>query len=263
MFSNGIQMLESRDDHWISAADLMGGALILFLLLMMYFMLTQQEQSAAHEQAWKQTVESLQTKLKGAQINVDSVKEVAVLYDKKRDELYHQLVLEFGQDLPKWNAEIDDDLTVRFNEPDVLFAVGSSTITDDFRDILNDFFPRYLAVITKDGFGDSIEELRIEGHTSSFWNKRHPETPLNAYLKNMDLSYARSRSVLRYLMLDNASLETHREWLRKNLTANGLSSSHLVTDNNGQEDQARSQRVEFRVRTDVQSKMAKILELES
>ena len=263
MFNQDSLAAATRDDHWISAADLLGGALILFFLLMLYFMLTQQEESAAHEQAWQQTVESLQTKLKGAQMNVDSVKEVAVLYDKKRDELYHELMLEFGADLPKWNAEIEDDLTVRFNEPDVLFAVGSSTITDEFRDILNDFFPRYLEVITQDGFGNSIEELRIEGHTSSFWNRSNPASPLDAYLKNMDLSYQRSRSVLRYVMLDNPRLDSYLPWLRKHLTANGLSSSKLIYKPDGTEDFARSQRVEFRIRTDIQSKMAKILELES
>ncbi|MGJ8670209.1 MAG: OmpA/MotB family protein [Oceanococcus sp.] len=261
MFNNNLSALTQRDDHWISAADLLGGALILFFLLMLYFMLTQQEESAAHEQAWKETVQSLQTKLRGAQMNVDSVKEVAVYYDKKRDELFHELVLEFGEDLPKWNAEIDDDLTVRFNEPDVLFATGSATIREDFRDILNDFFPRYMKVMTQEGFVDSIAELRIEGHTSSFWNRRNPASTLTAYLKNMDLSYARSRSVLRYVMLDLNKLDEHRTWLREHLTANGMSSSKLVYNADGSENSARSQRVEFRVRTDIDSRMAKILEL--
>ncbi len=250
-----------REDHWISTADLLGGTLILFFLLMLYFMLTSQEESASHEQAWKDSVASLQQKLQGAQLNVDSVKEVAVLYDKKRDELYHELVQEFGEDLPKWNAEIQEDLTIRFNEPDVLFAVGSAVIRKDFKLILDDFVPRYLRVITKNGFGESIEELRIEGHTSSFWNRENPASPLVAYLKNMDLSYERSRSVLRYLMLDMPRISDHLPWLRRHLTANGLSSSHLILNPDGSENFARSQRVEFRVRTDVESKMARILEL--
>ena len=261
MLNNNMAALGQRDDHWISAADLLGGALVLFFLLMLYFMMTQQEESAAHEEAWKETVQSLQTKLRGAQMNIDSVKEVAVYYDKKRDELFHELVLEFGEDLPKWNAEIDDDLTVRFNEPDVLFAVGSARIREEFIDILNDFFPRYLAVITENGFGDSIAELRIEGHTSSFWNRRNPAPTMTAYLKNMDLSYQRSRSVLRYVMTDLDSLESYRPWLRQHLTANGMSSSRLIYNADGSENYARSQRVEFRIRTDIDSRMAKILEL--
>lgn len=252
----------TREDHWISAADLMGGALILFFLLMLYFMLTQQEGSAAREQSYQQTVESLETKLRGAMINVDSIKEVAVYYDKKRDELFNELVMEFGQDLPKWNAEIDDDLTVRFNEPDVLFAVGSADLRPEFRDILNNFLPRYLRIMTQDEFRESIAELRIEGHTSSFWNLANPVPSMEAYLRNMDLSYQRSRTVLRYVMaLD--PLERHRPWLKEHLTANGMSSSRLILKPDGTEDFARSQRVEFRVRTDIDSRMARILELEN
>ncbi len=250
-----------NEDYWVSAADLLGGALILFLLLMIYFMLTQQEEGSIEEQAWQETVASLREELKGAQINVDSVKEVAVLYDQKRDELYHQLVQEFGQDLERWNAEIESDLTVRFNEPDVLFGVGSWKLQPEFQDILIDFFPRYMEVITSADFGDSIAELRIEGHTSSFWNRQFPAPPQEAYLKNMDLSYQRARSVLRFVMQLPDIEARHLPWLRKHLTANGLSSSRLVLDPDGSENTARSQRVEVRVRTDAESKMAKILEL--
>ncbi len=260
MFADELTSEVGREDHWISATDLLGGALILFFLLMLYFMLTQQEQAASAEQGWEQTVESLKTKLEGAQIKVDSVKEVAVLYDKKRDELYHELLLEFGEDLPRWNAEIQEDLTIRFNEPDVLFGVGSWAIREDFRKILDDFVPHYLAVITKSDFRDSIAELRIEGHTSSFWNLVNPAPEQVAYLKNMDLSYQRARSVLRFIMSLPIVEREYLPWLRRHLTANGLSSSRRFVDEKGVEDYARSQRVEFRVRTDVESKVAKILE---
>ncbi len=252
-----------RDEQWVSATDLLGGTLIIFLLMLLYFMLTTQQQSATQEQAWKQTVTSLQNKLKGAQINVDSVREVTVLYDQKREELYHRLLLEFGQDLPKWNAEIEKDLTIRFNEPDVLFGVGSAQIREDFQRILNDFFPRYLAVLTTSEFGNSISELRIEGHTSSFWNLKDPAPVQVAYLKNMDLSYERSRSVLRFVMALPQIERQHLPWLREHLTANGLSSSRRILNPDGSENYSRSQRVEFRLRTDAESRMARILEGDS
>ncbi len=261
--SNPLANQAPNEDYWVSAADLLGGALILFFLLMLYFMMTFREESAAHEKAWEDTVQSLQTKLKGAQINVDSVREIAVTYDQKKDELYHQLLLEFGQDLPKWNAEIDTDLTVRFNEPDVLFGVGSAVIRPEFMDILINFFPRYMDLLTSSDFKDSVSELRIEGHTSSFWNRANPAPTQIAYLKNMDLSYERARSVLRFVMQIQDIEENHLPWLRKHLTANGLSSSRLIYNDDGTENWARSQRVEFRIRTDAESKMAKILEVES
>ena len=257
-----------REDHWISAADLLGGALIIFFLLMLYFMLTEREQSREYSEIYRKTVSTLETQLEQArtdlqraQLKTDSVKEVAVLYDQKRTVLYEQLVQEFASDLAQWNAEIDEDLTVRFNEPDVLFAVGSSQLRRKFINILDDFFPRYLALITSQEFRDSIAELRIEGHTSSFWNRENPPSEQIAYLKNMDLSFERARSVLRHVMA-LPKVEDEQPWLRKHLTANGLSSSRLITDEQGNELTDRSQRVEFRVRTDVESRITKILDSE-
>ena len=55
-------------------------------------------------------------------------------------------------------------------------------------------FPRYLNVLTQ--FRDSIDEVRIEGHTSSLWN--HRSTPEEAYFNNMALSQGRTRAVLEY-----------------------------------------------------------------
>lgn len=208
----------------------------------------------------QQTVQSLQQKLQGAQVNADNVKEVAVLYDQKRADLYHELLREFNSDLPKWNAEIHEDLTIRFNEPNVLFAVGSAEIRDRFKTILNDFFPRYMKTIAQDKYRSDIAEVRIEGHTSSFWNLENPAPPQIAYLNNMDLSYQRTRSVLHYVLALN-DVQGELPWLRKHLTANGLSSAKLIYNADGSENYAYSQRVEFKVRTDAESKLAKILQL--
>ncbi len=259
-----------RDDGWISAADLMGGMLLVFFLLMVYFMLSAREeiqqlsttaQEADHAlQVRDRAIETLKEELKGAQLESSSVREVAVLYDQKREELYHELVEQFQADLPRWNAEILEDLTIRFNEPSVLFDVGSANIRQRFKVILNDFFPRYVRTITKSRYREDIAEIRIEGHTSSFWNRRNPAPVHQAYLKNMDLSFQRCRSVLHYVTALTA-VQDELVWLRRHLTANGLSSSQLILDEDGNEDWARSQRVEFRVRTDAESKMARILEL--
>lgn len=56
-------------------------------------------------------------------------------------------------------------------------------------------FPRYLDVLLQ--FRDSIDEVRIEGHTNSAWNER--STSDEAYFKNMKLSQGRTRSVLEYV----------------------------------------------------------------
>jgi len=70
------------------------------------------------------------------------IKDVAVAYSETRDALYEDLRKEFSADLPRWHAQlIKADLTLRFSEPDILFAEGSSELKPAFKDILNDFFP--------------------------------------------------------------------------------------------------------------------------
>lgn len=52
------------------------------------------------------------------------------------------------------------------------------------------------------------------------------------------------------------TLQPQREWLIKHITANGLSSSTPILDpSTGDVDDARSRRVEFRLRTNADEKM--------
>ena len=104
---------------------------------------------------------------------------------------------------------------------------------------------------------DEIEEIRIEGHTSSEWNK--DDDNLQAYFKNMSLSQARARSVLEYCMLLD-SMENYRDFLIEKATANGLSYSHRIIED-GKENYNKSRRVEFKIKTTAEAHMDKILEV--
>ena len=122
--------------------------------------------------------------------------------------------------------------------------------------------PRYIQVITDKKFRDHIQELRIEGHTSTFWNGSTGKE--DSYFKNMELSQRRTRTVLEY-MLNLPSLRNERDWMMKHLTANGLSSSHPVckikncdTSIEDNINQQASQRIEFRIVTDSDQRMAAI-----
>src|SRR5690606_26646413 len=150
-----------------------------------------------------------------------------------------------------------ENLTVRFKEPEVLFALGSSELKPRFKEILDDFFPRYVRILTSDKYRDSITELRIEGHTSSVWTSS--VDPQQSYFLNMALSQERTRSTLQYVM-SIPSLKGDIKWLEQFATANGLSFSKLVRTPDGREDRAASQRVEFRVVTDAERRIARILE---
>jgi outer membrane protein OmpA-like peptidoglycan-associated protein len=194
------------------------------------------------------------------EIDADRVKEVAVAYSEIRDSLYEALEREFNTDLARWRAELDkESLSVRFTEPDVLFDTGSAELKPRFEVILNDFFPRYLAILTSEPYRSAITEVRIEGHTSSVWGQA--ATDDEAYFHNMALSQQRTRSTLSHLM-EIPSAAIQREWLKQFVTANGLSSSKPIRHADGSEDPQRSQRVEFRIRTDAEFRITRILAIQ-
>lgn len=226
------------EEHWIPLSDLMTGLMMVFMLIAIVFM-TQ-----------------VQAEAKKSEARARSMREIAVVYSDLREKLYVDLKAEFDNDLVKWGAELDRDLAVRFKEPDVLFASGKSELTSRFKEILSDFFPRYLKILTNAEYRESIEEVRIEGHTSKNWIVA--TTPENAYLLNMALSQERTRSVLQYLLFMHRSVDL-QNWLIGHLTANGLSSSKLRLGADGTEDRDASRRVEFRVRTNADKRLTDLL----
>ncbi|MBK7908672.1 MAG: OmpA family protein [Gemmatimonadetes bacterium] len=181
------------------------------------------------------------------------IEQVAVAYNRTKGTIYQALDSTFARDLPSWNAVIDSvSLVIRFREPDVLFEPGSAEVKEPFKVILRSFFPRYVQVIRERG-GADLEEVRIEGHTSSEANHSNP------YFYNMELSQARTRAVLQFCLDSTGLTPSDREWVRGLLTANGLSSSRRVLLPDGQEDRPASRRVEFRVRTNAEVRLAEIL----
>ena len=214
---------ESKDENAfaLSTGDLMASLLFIFILLLMGALLQVQEKAEQDE-------------------------EIVKRYDQIKTQLYIDLQQEFKYDLAVWRATIDSTLCIRFQEPSMLFDEGQSLLKPKFKNILDDFFPRYIAVLSRDEYRDNIEEIRIEGHTNSN----------GGYYSNMELSQDRTRAVLQYcfsLMSDDLE-----EWLKGLVTANGLSSSHLILKMNGEEDKDLSRRVEFRVRTNAEKQLEDI-----
>ncbi len=224
--------IREQEGHWVAVTDLMAGLMMVFLLISVVFMIS---------------VERQQKK----------ITDVAILYDHLRTQLYEDLLKEFSPDLKSWGAEIKPDLTFRFNKTEFMFAKGESFLNNPFQLILADFFPRYLNIITNQKYRDDILEVRIEGHTSSSWLGAISED--DAYIYNMALSQARTRSTLAYV-LGLPDVRQKKIWLRKHLTANGLSSAKVIRDEYGEENGEQSRRVEFKVRTDAEGKIASILE---
>lgn len=159
------------ENYWMSVSDMMSALMIIFLFIAIAFMIKVQQQQ-------------------------DTMNHLIIDYRDVKVNIYNDLYNEFKNDFSKWDAEIDPQtLSIRFQEPDVLFATGSKEINPKFKAILDDFFPRYITILSQK-YGNDIQEIRIEGHTSSEWNGQHGT--MDAYFKNMELSQARTRTVLEY-----------------------------------------------------------------
>lgn len=204
-----------------SISDLMSALLLIFILLLMALLI-----KMSH------TVE----------VRSSSVKR----YNKVKTELYQELFDEFEMDLSEWGAEIDkENLVIRFNEPDVLFLPNEATLRTEFKRILSDFFPRYLNIIYS-SYQDSIEEIRIEGHTAN------PEEKFS-FMSGMLLSQERTNSVLRYILYSDLISDAKiKNWTLQFLTSNGMSHSRPILNENDIPDWTKSRRVEFRIKTNAE-----------
>lgn len=213
---------ESKEENVfaLSTGDLMASLMFIFILLLMGALLQVQEKAEQDEKE-------------------------ALKYNQVKTQLYIDLQDEFKEDLKVWRATIDSSLCIRFQEPAMLFDNNKAELKPLFRNILDDFFPRYIQVLNRPEYRDNIVEIRIEGHTDSN----------GGYFHNMELSQNRTRSVLEYCF----GLMTHEQiiWAKSLITANGLSSSQPILVH-GVEDKRLSRRVEFRVRTNAEKQLEEI-----
>ena len=181
--------------------------------------------------------------------------QVAVLKGTE-NKINERMKAAFGGKLSEWGAVLDDSgMALRFQKEGVLFDQGSTVPKQDFKRILNELFPAYIRILRE--FERDIEEVRIEGHTSSEWTGK--PNPMEAYFANMGLSQDRTRAVLEYGLTETQLTSELRDWARKRITANGLSSSR-PREVDGKEDKDASRRVEFRVLTKAKEQLLKIVE---
>lgn len=228
----------ASEKEWISISDLMSVLMMVFLFIAILFMLKVKDDSRQLENQH------------------EAMKAVAETYDDTKNALREELLATFADDLERWDAAVLADGTIRFNHPQALFAVGKSELSNRFKAILDNFFPRYVAVLSSPQWRDDIDEIRIEGHTSSDWQGAGDVG--QRYIRNAQLSQERAFAVLRYAYLLPA-VGTERDWLRGLLRANGLSNAKPVLVD-GVEDPQQSRRVEFSAKTRADDKIYDILQ---
>ncbi len=240
---------QDTEEHWISISDMMAGLMVIFLFIAISYML--------HVSGDNQILIEL----------IAQIEQIVDTHKNLKRDLFNDLERKFSPHLKEWNAVLNrKTLSIRFREPEVLFAQGKAIVRPPFKEILNKFFPEYIEILTetktKDGeykYRNDIAEIRIEGHTSSEWYR--DDRPHKAYIHNMKLSQDRTRSVLEYVLdIKHPQIQRNKLWITKHLTANGLSSSKLIFNPDGTQNRQESRRVEFRVRTNAEKRIAALVE---
>ena len=140
------------NNHFMSSvADLMSGLMVIFMFIAIAYMYEIKDE-------------------------MNGVIYITEGYKDTEHSLYEELYKELKNDLEDWNAYIDaKTLSVVFKEPDILFEKGKYKIKPRFKMILNDFFPRYINVLSSKKFRKNVASIRVEGHTSSEWKMDTPE----------------------------------------------------------------------------------------
>lgn len=217
----------AKHNVWMSVSDLMTGLMIIFLFVAVAYM-----------------------------IQVKDSESVLREYIETKQHLHQKLVNEFKGDTAEWKMVVGRDLSMKFKEPEVLFAQGSGEIKPKFMQILDEFIPRYLNILLTDTFKNRIIEIRIEGHTDDLRMVKYGKDP---YLSNVLLSQERAYNVLKYIReMPSFSQYTaeQRNLLDFWFTANGLSfgkaldaNERYAAETKDTIDRAKSRRVEFRIVT--------------
>lgn len=226
----------SDDEYAIFISDIMSVLMVIFLFIAITF-------------------------IHNVQMKEENAKEIVESFEVVNEKIIDAIKMEFLDEFSDWNALLDPvTLSFQFNSPDVLFKKGSSELTDNFKSVLDDFFPRYIEIIKNEDYINQIVAIQIEGHTSSEWDI-HSEG-MDAYSNNMELSQTRSASVLEYVLrLNNIGEEDIQ--IRNMMSAVGYSSSRLKYKDTGAqiiEDIEGSRRVAFRILTNGEQKLTEITE---
>lgn len=150
------------------------------------------------------------------------------------------------------NVDIDSQTGAMTLESSVLFDYNKSELKDEGTAVLESVLPTYCKVLLSSEYSDYVSEIIIDGYTDSTGN----------YISNLQLSQDRAFAVAEYLLNNDSFLsEDQQKALSEKLTANGRSSSDLIYDENGNEDQEASRRVEIKFRLKDEEMIAELSQI--
>ncbi len=226
------QHADDTNVFWVTMTDLMLGLVIVFMLLFVFAIMGYKEQS---DQISSQTQQI--SKLK---------KKIKTL--SKREQVYYarKFSYQIKKELEEKGLELDIDANsaqVKISNVE-LFDLNSYELSQQGKDYLDTFFPEYInTLLQNEKVRKNLHHIVIEGHTDShsFYGAKTQE---EQFLKNMNLSIMRAKSVADYLFKTNYDKQYTND-LTKLITIEGKSFTEPVLNADNNEDFDASRRVEL------------------
>lgn len=218
--------------EWLSISDMMAGLMMVFLFISVSLMYELQKDDKKVSKIKEQLKQEFEKNL----IEFTKNKNVTIKTDDRGDT-----IISFKNHHNE-NTNIEEAEYKSSSKDNILFDSGKSDVKNEFKNILKDFYPKYIEILISKEYKQYIKEIKIEGHTDSTYIGENGD----GYIHNIQLSQQRSSNVLEYLSsLD--IFEKNKKWLKERTRANGVGSAVLIKDKSGTENRKASRRVNFRV----------------
>ena len=198
---------------WVTMADLLLGLAIIFITLFVLAMTGFSQQNIQQQQVQMEVSQKIGEELQKADIDVD--------IDK-----------------------MSGDLKIADVE---LFELNSYVLSAKVKKLLDKLAPIYINSIFADKeLSNQIQHIIIQGHTDSqtFAGITSKD---EQFLKNMDLSLKRANAVAEYIFKTNYD-KKYADQFRKIVVVEGKSFNEPVLNEQGNEDYAKSRRVELKLK---------------
>lgn len=206
------EKIDSNQNHyWMSYSDLMSALLLIFALLLMLNIFGNETEMEAKDQMIEDVI-GIKSRL------IDELKEAFSDSDLE--------------------MEIDPETGAILFSSGVFFKYDSAKVSKEGKENLKSFVPQYIEVLLSDEFKDEIAEIIIEGHTDEE----------GSYLYNLELSQDRAFSVTEEIFSKKFPDFEEKEELRHLITSNGRSFMVPLEGKDGEIDDEKSRRVEFKFR---------------
>jgi chemotaxis protein MotB len=198
---------------WVTMSDLMLGLAIIFITLFVLAMTGFNQKSVQQQRVKMEVAKKIESELQKQHI------------DAKMDRMTGDLKIPSS----------------------ALFEVNSYILKPEGKQFLDKLTPIYVnTIFSSKKLVDNIDSIIIVGHTDS--QAFAGLTDINdQFVYNMDLSTKRANSVAAYMLEGNYKKE-YNEGFRHMITVEGRSFNDLILDDQGNEDMAKSRRVEIKLK---------------